>query len=179
MGITTKIGDKGNTNIMYGRVAPKHNLRVDAYGTVDELNAALGLIRAALMDNEIKKDILKIQKETFMINAELATTLYDDYKLKIAKKKIGQSHIDFLEQKGKDIEKKYDVMRTWSIPGENWNSALLELARTVCRRAERCVVVLDQNQLLENKLILKYLNRLSDYLWLLARKTELDSASSS
>ncbi|MFH1317004.1 MAG: cob(I)yrinic acid a,c-diamide adenosyltransferase [Candidatus Woesearchaeota archaeon] len=173
--ISTKFGDKGNTSVMFGRKVPKHNLRVDAYGSVDELNAALGLIRAAVTDNDLKEEILRIQKDMFQINKELATTLYDNisYDKKDNKDLIGESHIDFIQDRINEIQEKYDLNMGWSIPGENWNSALFELARTICRRAERTVVALDNNKLLENRDILIYLNRLSDMLWLLARKEEI------
>ncbi|MFH1052814.1 MAG: cob(I)yrinic acid a,c-diamide adenosyltransferase [Candidatus Woesearchaeota archaeon] len=173
--ISTKFGDKGNTSVMFGRKVPKHNLRVDAYGSVDELNAALGLIRAAVKDNALKEEILRIQKHMFQINKELATTLYDNisYDKKDNKDLIGETHISFIQNRINEIQEKYDLDMGWSIPGENWNSALFELARTICRRAERTVVALDNNKLLENRDILIYLNRLSDMLWLLARKEEI------
>ena len=100
--IATKKGDKGNTSVMHGREVPKHNLRVDAYGSVDELNAILGVVRAAVKDEELQKDILAIQKHTFVINTELATTLYDDYKM--SKEKTTQEHIDFLQKRVDEIE---------------------------------------------------------------------------
>ena len=101
--IATKKGDKGNTSVMYGREVPKHNLRVDAYGSVDELNAILGVVRAAVKDESLQTDILAIQKHTFVINTELATTLYDDYK--VSKDKTTQESLDFL-QKRRIIEKR-------------------------------------------------------------------------
>lgn len=173
--ISTKKGDKGNTSVMHGREVPKHNLRVDAYGTIDELNAALGVVRAAISDVSFQEELLSIQKQTFVINSELATTLYDDFKP--VKEKIGEEHLSFLQSRVDSIEANYDVLKEWAIPGGNWHSALLDLARTICRRAERAVVVLDQNQLLTNKLIIQYLNRLSDLLWLFARREEIKKKS--
>lgn len=168
LSIATKQGDKGNTSLMYGRKVPKDNLRVEAYGAVDELNASLGLVRASIKDKETKEQILKIQKDMFLISLELATTLYDE--INLPKERISEEHIVFLDKILNGLEQNYDFTREWAIPGDNFNSALFDLSRTICRRSERHVVTLDYNELLTNKAIIKYLNRLSDILWLWARK---------
>lgn len=176
LSIATKKGDAGFTSLMFGRSVPKHNLRVEAYGSVDELNASLGLIRASKLKKEVKSTILQIQEHTFLLNAELATTLYDNVSL--PKKRIGQDQLAFLQNIVDEIENNYDFLRNWAIPGDNWNGALFDMARTICRRAERHVVALDRKNMLDNKYILQYLNRLSDVLWLMARKETLGSSSS-
>jgi cob(I)alamin adenosyltransferase len=171
--IATRQGDRGNTSLMYGRRVPKDNLRVEAYGAVDELNASLGLVRASIKDKAFKETLLKLQKDMFAISLELATTLYDEVNL--PKERICEEHIAFLDKILNNLESNYDFTREWAIPGDNFNSALLDLSRTICRRAERNVVTLEYNELLTNKTIITYLNRLSDILWLWARKEALSS----
>lgn len=170
MSIATKTGDSGETSLMYGRRVPKTDARVAAYGAVDELNAALGVARASNSDPFIAGAIFTIQKELITIMGELATAeedlaryAQDGFELTTA------PMVDRLTSMIDDLEKnKLAPFKGWSIPGENLAAATLDVARTTCRRAERAIAGLS----LRNGAILRYLNRLSDLCWLLARYAE-------
>jgi cob(I)alamin adenosyltransferase len=174
MSIATKTGDSGETALMYGRRVSKSNPRVNAYGCVDELNAALGLARVVASDNFIAEQIYDIQKELIIVMGELATApedleryLKDGYQLTTAEM------VDRLTSVIDDLEKdKLLHFKDWAIPGNTLVSAALDLARTTCRRAERCVTSLVEVTKNMNGEILRYLNRLSDLCWLLGRYAE-------
>jgi len=167
MSITTKIGDKGRTSLYYGESVSKDDLRVEAYGTLDELCSFLGLSKSLIKERKNKKLIESIQRDLFVISAELATKPAFLGRLE---KRIDKSYIDFLEQAISDWEKKMAFKgRCFYLPGENLISSVLDIARTVARRAERLVVTLKVKGKLSNNFILIYLNRLSDLLFLLAR----------
>jgi cob(I)alamin adenosyltransferase len=174
MSIATKTGDSGETALMYGRRVSKSNPRVNAYGCVDELNAALGLARVVASDNFIAEQIYDIQKELIIVMGELATApedleryLKDGYQLTTAEM------VDRLTSVIDDLEKdKLLHFKDWAIPGNTLVSAALDLARTTCRRAERCVTSLVEVTKNMNDEILRYLNRLSDLCWLLGRYAE-------
>lgn len=171
MSIATKTGDEGETSLMYGRRVPKTDARVDAYGCVDELNAALGLARATASDSFLSEQILAIQKELVTVMGELATASEDmDRYTKDGFQFTTAAMTDRLTDLVHHLEKDR-TFRDWSTPGETKEAAALDLARTVCRRAERHVAVfLDSANF--NRELLRYLNRLSDALWLLARHAE-------
>jgi cob(I)alamin adenosyltransferase len=168
--IATKTGDKGETSLMYGRRVPKSNHRVDAYGCVDELNSALGLARAAAKDEWVCEQILSVQKELITVMGELATAPEDLERYRKDGFQIASSAmVDRVTAIIDELEKDKSLYpKDWVIPGSSLESAALDLARTTCRRAERRVATL-QNA---NPEILRYLNRLSDLCWLLARHTE-------
>jgi cob(I)alamin adenosyltransferase len=174
MSIATKTGDSGETALMYGRRVSKSNPRVNAYGCVDELNAALGLARVVASDNFIAEQIYNIQKELIIVMGELATApedleryLKDGYQLTTAEM------VDRLTSVIDDLEKdKLLHFKDWAIPGNTLVSAALDLARTTCRRAERRVTSLAEATKNMNDEILRYLNRLSDLCWLLGRYAE-------
>jgi cob(I)alamin adenosyltransferase len=164
MAITTKFGDKGKTTILFGHVIGKDDPLLDVAGTVDELNANIGVARASAVAPGLKQELLGIQHNLFIIGAEIATRAEDVKKLK---KIITNQHLTEIE---KEIEKleEYNNIDNWFIPGESLSSALIEKARTISRRLERRLIQRDHyNE--ETKI---YLNRLSDYLWLLAQKEE-------
>jgi cob(I)alamin adenosyltransferase len=168
--IATKTGDKGETSLMYSRRVPKSDHRVDAYGCVDELNAALGLARATAKDEWISEQIFTAQKELITVMGELAT-MPDDLERyrKDGFEVTNSAMVDRVTATIDDLEKDKSLYpKDWVIPGSSLESAALDLARTTCRRAERRVVAL-QNA---NPEILCYLNRLSDLCWLLARYVE-------
>ena len=173
MSIATKTGDEGETALMYGRRVPKTDDRVDAYGCVDELNAVLGLARASAGDSFLAEQILAIQKELVVVMGELATAGEDmDRYLKDGFQRTDAAMTDRLTTVVDDLENRLGKFKHWSVPGETMDSAALEFARTVCRRAERRVasrMAADNNF---NREILRYLNRLSDVCWLLARYAE-------
>jgi cob(I)alamin adenosyltransferase len=174
MSIATKTGDEGETSLMYGRRVPKTDPRVDAYGCVDELNSALGLARASASDPFLAEQILAVQKELVVVMGELATASEDmERYLKDGFQLTNAAMTDRLTAAVDDLEKnKLGKFKDWSIPGRNMASATLELARTVCRRAERRVAALMEADGKFNREILRYLNRLSDLCWLLARYAE-------
>ena len=171
MSIATKTGDEGETALMYGRRVPKTDARVEAYGSVDELNAALGLARANASDTFLAEQILAIQNELVVVMGELATATEDFERYQrdgFQRTSPGMTDrlTDLVHQLEKDRSFKH-----WANPGTNKASASLDLARTVCRRAERRVAALPPEPNF-NREILRYLNRLSDACWLLARYAE-------
>ena len=177
MSIVTKTGDKGETALMYGRRVSKSSPRVDAYGCVDELNAALGLARAFSETPFISEQILSVQKDLIVVMGELATAREDiDRYVKDEFKLTDAEMIDRIGGVIVDLEKDKSLYpRDWVIPGRTVVSAALDLARTTCRRAERRVAVFIANEKDFNPEILRYLNRLSDLCWVLARYAERSS----
>jgi cob(I)alamin adenosyltransferase len=173
MSIATKTGDAGETSLMYGRRVPKTDARVDAYGCVDELNAALGLARATASNSLLIEQISAVQKELVTVMGELATGAEDlDRYLKDGFQLTSAAMTDRLTSVVDDLESKMGKFKHWSVPGKTIDSATLDLARTVCRRAERRVGGLMAADSKFNGEILRYLNRLSDLCWLLARYAE-------
>jgi cob(I)alamin adenosyltransferase len=173
MSIATKTGDDGTTALMYGRRVPKHHPRVEAYGCVDELNAALGLARAQAGPGFVRVSLLLIQQDLVAIMGELAT-LPDDL-ARYAKDGFARLSADAttrLDRLVAQIEAQQGSFKGWATPGACASSASLDLARTVARRAERRVCALGEANEVSNAEILAYLNRLSDVLWLLARWVE-------
>jgi len=179
MSIATKTGDGGETALMYGRGVSKTDDRVDAYGCVDELNAVLGLARASARDSFLAEHILAMQKELVVVMGELATAGEDmDRYLKDGFHRTDSAMTDRLTTVVDDLESRLGKFKHWSIPGETMDSAALEFARTVCRRAERRVASRMADESGFNREILRYLNRLSDVCWLLARYAEERSTKS-
>ena len=173
MSIATKTGDTGTTGLMYNRRVPKSHPRVEAYGSVDELNAAIGLARASASEDFVRDNLLAIQGDLVVLMGELATLpedlpryVKDGYKL------VTPALTARLDQLVQAIESQRVSFKGWATPGATLNSAALDLARTTCRRAERRACALQEARQLENSEIIIYLNRLSDTLWLLARWVE-------
>ena len=173
MSIATKTGDAGETSLMYGRRVPKTDARVDAYGCVDELNAALGLARASSSDSFLSEQILAAQKELVTVMGELATGSEDlERYAKDGFQLTSAAMTDRLTNVVYDLEAKLGKFKDWAVPGKTMSAATLDLARTVCRRAERRVAALMAADSKFNAEILRYLNRLSDLCWLMARYAE-------
>ncbi|HXT12459.1 MAG TPA: cob(I)yrinic acid a,c-diamide adenosyltransferase [Candidatus Angelobacter sp.] len=171
--IVTKTGDNGTTALMYGRRVPKDHPRVEAYGAVDELNAALGLSRATAGTDFPRENLLRIQNDLVVLMGELATAPEDLPRfLKDGFYQIGPDKTALLEKWVAEIEPKISL-KDWAMPGATMNGAALDSARVVCRRAERRVCTLQAAGQLGNNEIVVYLNRLADLLWLLARWAEL------
>jgi cob(I)alamin adenosyltransferase len=172
--IVTKTGDRGETSLMYGRRVPKSHPRVDAYGAVDELSAALGLARALCNDKFVTDQIFAVQKELIQIMGELATIAEDRARyLKDGFQITDAKMVDRLTDTIVDLEKDKSLYpKDWVIPGANAAAAALDLARTTCRRAERRLATLTEKEADFNPEILRYLNRLSDFCWVLARYCE-------
>ncbi len=177
MSIATKTGDAGETSLMYGRRVPKTDPRVDAYGCVDELNAALGSVRATAAASLVAEQILSIQKELVTVMGELATAPEDlERYQKDGFALTTAAMVDRLTAAIDELEKDKALYgKGWATPGSTPLAAALDVARTVCRRAERRVAALDSaaHSIAE---ILRYLNRLSDLCWLLARFAEKNTA---
>lgn len=173
MSIVTKTGDQGTTALMYGRRVPKFHPRVEAYGAVDELNAALGLARATVPEQPIKDHLMAIQKDLVIVMGELATAQEDLARYaKEGFSVVGPELTARLDKVVKEVEAQQDPVHTWATPGASLAAAALDVARTVCRRAERRVCALQEAGQLANAEVIVYLNRLSDLLWLFARRAE-------
>jgi cob(I)alamin adenosyltransferase len=176
MSIATKTGDAGTTGLMYGRRVPKTHLRVEACGTVDELNAALGMARATATATFVRDNLFWIQKSLVDVMGEIGVQTEDlpryakdGYSLVTPEMTVK------LDALVKEIESQNVSFKGWATPGATVNSAALDLARTVCRRAERRACALKESGELSNAEIVIYLNRLSDLLWLFARWVETKS----
>jgi len=176
MSIVTNTGDQGETSLMYGRRVQKNDARVEAYGSVDELTAALGIARAICDDKFVAEQIFDAQKELINVMGELATLPEDRQRYVTDGFKVTDAKmVDRVTAVIVDLEKDKSLYpKDWVIPGANAVSAALDLARVTCRRAERHVATLKD----PNPEILRYLNRLSDLCWILARATEALSKNS-
>ena len=165
MKIYTKTGDKGDTSLFGGQRVPKDALRIEAYGTVDELNSVLGIVRADNKDGEIDEILDRIQNELFDLGADLATPRSATSK---QIKRIEARDSLYLEKKIDQLESHLKPLKSFILPGGSAVAARLHFARTVCRRAERTVVRLSRNEDIGDGIIV-FLNRLSDLLFVLAR----------
>ena len=174
MSIVTRTGDSGTTALMYNRRVSKCDARIEACGTVDELNAALGVVRAAAgIDDRLGRQILAIQKDLVTLMGELATAPEDlDRYVKDGYSLVTGAMTDQLEALVREVESERISFKGWATPGATGLSAALDVARTICRRAERRVCALREAEQLRNSEIIVFLNRLSDTLWLLARRVE-------
>ena len=173
MSIVTKRGDQGTTGLMYNRRVSKTHPRVEAYGAVDELNAAIGLARAGAGDESVRESLAAIQKDLVRLMGELATAVEDLPRYaKDGHALVTPAMTARLEGLVGEIEAAKVSPRGWATPGANAASAALDVARTVCRRAERRACALQDAGQLQNTEIVVYLNRLSDLLWLFARWVE-------
>jgi len=180
MSIVTKTGDKGETSLMYGHRVSKGDPRVDAYGCIDELTAALGLARSVSTDKFISNEILAVQKDLIVLMGELATAQNDRERyVKDGFQLTTAAMVDRVTAVIVDLEKDESLYpKDWVIPGATSVSAALDFARVTCRRAERHIAGLSTSDAEFNSEILRYLNRLSDLLWILARYVEKDSRNS-
>ncbi len=166
MKIYTKTGDKGETSLFGGQRVPKDNLRIEAYGTVDELNAYLGQAVASSISEEVKTVLYKIQNQLFAVGSDLATP--HDKNIKKDIPRVNQEMIDKLESLIDSFDSKLPELRNFILPGGNSAASSLHIARTICRKIERRIVTLSKEENI-GEYILKYLNRLSDLLFILAR----------
>lgn len=166
MKIYTKTGDKGTTSLIGGTRVSKNDQRIKAYGTVDELNSFLGWLRAKISPDENAKILLEIQNTLFAVGANLAT---DQNKTKLGDfAKISDEKIQFLEQNIDKIDAKLPKINNFVIYGDNELSALCHVCRAIARRAEVEILSIDNQQIVDDNL-LKFINRLSDFLFIFAR----------
>ncbi len=166
MKIYTKTGDAGDTGLFGGGRVSKASLRVDTYGEVDELNSVLGLVRTEPIDNEIDELFASVQSRLFDLGAELATS--PDSKVALGIAGVTEADVELLERTIDKAETELAPLRTFVLPGGSRAAAYLHLARTVCRRAERRLVALAESESVRPECI-RYVNRLSDTLFVLAR----------
>lgn len=167
--IYTKTGDKGSTSLIGGTKVPKSHLRIEAYGTVDELNSHIGLCRDLITDEASRKILLDIQDRLFTIGSSLACDPIKEPKMRIPDLK--PYDVKQLENEIDRIDAELPEMKSFILPGGHTTVSQIHITRCVCRRAERCCVRLELESLEVEAVILQYLNRLSDYLFILSRYT--------
>lgn len=166
MKIYTKTGDKGTTSLIGGTKVPKNDVRIDTYGTVDELNSWVGYVRDQVPD-EMKVELKEIQDRLFTIGSALATDADKNVKMRLPD--LQESDIIFLEKKIDEMTAALPEMKHFILPGGHPAVSSIHIARCVCRRTERLAVAMQQHNLFIDEKIIWYLNRLSDYLFTLAR----------
>lgn len=177
MKIYTKTGDKGKTALFGGTKVPKHHIRIESYGTVDELNSHLGLVRDQDFDKHSKKILATIQNKLFTVGAILATdpekAMLKSGKERLNIPKISNEDIELLEQEIDNMNEALPPMTHFILPGGHQTVSFCHIARCVCRRAERLAAALNDLEPFQPETLM-YLNRLSDYLFVLARKLSKD-----
>ena len=165
--IYTKTGDNGNTSLIGGTKVPKNDIRIETYGTVDELNSWIGLINDQLADDTFKNELKEIQDRLFTIGSSLATDAEKAPKMKLPDLHV--TDIQFLEEKIDMMTAQLPPMKSFILPGGHVTVSSIHITRCVCRRAERLAVNMQQHDLFVEEKVIQYLNRLSDYLFTLAR----------
>lgn len=171
MKIYTKTGDKGMTSLVGGKRVPKNSARLESYGTIDELNSYLGMIRSFPIDPVITEELVEIQSRLFDIGGNLATDPEDlNVKIRLG---VKEQDIELLEKAIDRMDAEVPPMKFFVLPGGDQVVSFCHIARTVCRRAERRILDLSTEAEVD-ELVLKYVNRLSDYLFILSRKLTND-----
>lgn len=168
--VYTKTGDKGETSLIGGTRLPKQHIRIEAYGTVDELNSFIGVVRDQGIDEHSKTVLIEIQDRLFTLGSLLAA---DPEKNKMKLPEIIEGDILFLEKEIDKMDEVLPEMKHFVLPGGHQAVSFCHVARCVCRRAERATLKLAENEKVE-EIVYKYLNRLSDYLFVLSRKLAHD-----
>ncbi len=176
MKVYTKTGDKGTTLLIGGTRVPKYHIKIEAYGTVDELNSYMGWLRDKISDKYLE-ELIEIQNRLFTLGSYLALdqdkAVLPNGKKRLDIKEIDTGDISFLEQKIDQMDQTLPPMTNFVLPGGHEQVSICHICRTVCRRAERKVTYLNEVESVPENLI-KYLNRLSDYLFVLARKLSME-----
>lgn len=165
--IYTKTGDKGETSLLGGTRVPKSHLRIETYGTVDELNSFIGFVNDQVDDARTKKFLSEIQDRLFTIGSSLACDPDKEPKMKLPD--LREEDIQLVEEEIDEMNKILPVMKSFILPGGSMVVSSAHIARCVCRRAERNCVNMVEQQMFVDPLVIKYLNRLSDYLFVAAR----------
>jgi len=168
--IYTKTGDKGQTSLLGGTRVPKHHIRIEAYGTVDEFNSWIGLLRDSVTDAHVKEVLIETQDRLFTIGSSLAS---DPVKSKVKIPHITEEDITLLEKEIDAMDAVLPEMRSFVLPGGHETVSRCHIARCVCRRAERRIIHLAENEQVD-EIVIRYFNRLSDYLFMLSRKLTQD-----
>jgi cob(I)alamin adenosyltransferase len=173
MKIYTRKGDKGKTGLIGGTRISKGSLRIECYGIVDELNSWLGVIRDGEINSEYQRQLIEVQDRLFTVGSSLAS---DPEKSTMKIPDLLEEDISLLEKWMDEMDEKLEPMRSFILPGGNQTASFCHVARCVCRNAERNAVLLSETDFVA-ELVLKYLNRLSDYLFVLARKIASDNGA--
>src|SRR5260221_14144268 len=171
--VTTGTGDTGYTGLLGEQRVAKYDPRPDTFGTVDEATSALGLVRAMTKNQKIKDSIYRIQQELYLMMGELATPPENYEKMGL---KMTVEHVQRLEQVEEQLKREVEIPNKFIIPGDTLDGAALDLARTIIRRAERMAVKLLHDRVIQNGEVVRYLNRLSDLVFILARYVEVKSS---
>lgn len=171
--VTTGTGDTGYTGLLGEQRVPKYDPRPDTFGTVDEATSALGLARAMVQDQKTKEIIYHIQQELYLLMGELATPPENYEKVGL---RMTAAHVQRLEHIEEELKQEVEIPNKFIIPGDTLDGAALDLARTIIRRAERMAVKLLHDGVIENVEVVRYLNRLSDLVFILARYREVKSS---
>ncbi len=171
--VTTGTGDTGYTGLLGEQRVPKYDPRPDTFGTVDEATSALGLARALSSDTKVKQIIFQVQQELYYLMGELATTPENYEKMGL---RMTAEHVQRLEQVENTLKAEVEIPNKFIIPGDTPDGAALDLARTIIRRAERMAVKLLHDGVIQNGEVVRYLNRLSDMIFILARYIEVKSS---
>jgi len=172
--IYTRGGDDGTTGLLYGGRVDKSDPRTEAYGTTDEAVAALGMARVFIADSLLADLVLRLQRDLFVVGAELATATENSHKLRPGTTKVTADMVAGLEEAIDDYVARIRMPEEFIVPGESRGSSFLDFARTVIRRAERQTVAMDRSGLLSDREAVRYLNRLADLVFVLARYEEGD-----
>jgi len=170
MKVYTKTGDKGETSLLGGTRVKKSHIRIQAYGTVDELNSYIGLIRDHEVETDVEAVLLEVQDRLFTLGSHLAS---DPNKNKRRIPDLTEADIELLEKEMDSMNETLPEMRSFVLPGGHKLVSFTHIARCVCRRAERLVIELNEFEEVES-VVIQYLNRLSDYLFVLSRKFSND-----
>jgi cob(I)alamin adenosyltransferase len=171
--VTTRTGDDGYTDLLGSRRVPKYHRRPEAFGTIDEATSALGLARAYAEDASLKDRIYRVQNDLYVLMAELATPPENYEKVDF---KIRPEHVERLETESEQLKSEVEIGKSFIVPGATVTGAALDLARTIVRRGERSVARLYHEGDITNPNALRYLNRLSDLLFIMARHEEAGAA---
>ncbi len=172
--IYTKTGDKGLTSLIGGTRVAKNNIRLEAYGTVDELNAYIGMIRSFKIDSLLIDELAGIQQKLFAVGGNLATDRsVKDIQVKTV---VNPADIECLEQAIDRMDAELPPLTHFVLPGGSQEASFVHIARTVCRRAERRILDMNENYPVDEPII-RYINRLSDYLFILSRKLAYDTGA--
>lgn len=171
--VTTGTGDTGYTGLLGDQRVAKYDPRPDTFGTIDEATSALGLARASTPDPRVKEIIFHIQQDLYLLMAELATLPENYEKMNF---RITETHVKKLEEIEESLKNEVEIPNKFIVPGDTVDGAALDMARTIIRRAERMAVKLLHENVIENGEVVRYLNRLSDLVFILARYREVKSS---
>lgn len=167
--ITTKAGDGGFTRLFSGEQVQKNSSRIDTYGEIDQLVSVLGLARCYVKNDRWKKEILRLQRELFLVSSELATS---EERLSALSQRIDDQFLEVMENNCKELNEETEIPAGFVVPGTEIGSTYVDFARTLARNCERKVAALYHDKIISNQNVVIWFNRLSDYLYLIARQED-------